>query len=148
MTPSQEAKAVITASYLLYFIDNMCGVEMRMDSKTIKLKRRLFDRTRHKKYRRLILLSNKGWQDMVDQFKDQHLRVVVHDFIEYLAFNEEDSLTAMYGDDILDLISDVTIKYSGEADKEILAESRKICKGLTDITKKLVFDLRETLHVG
>ncbi len=141
MTDSQAARAVITGSYILFMINVLLEPSQRSKGSVINLKQRLFTKTRNASYAGYVILSNKAWDDTIDVFKDTGDSIVIFDAVETLVFNEEDSMKAMFGDDILDIVGRFSMKQSRNGvTKDLLAQSRRISDQLTKSMKKVVYD--------
>jgi 5'-deoxynucleotidase YfbR-like HD superfamily hydrolase len=85
-------------------------------------------------------LSNKIWTETIEKYKEGSHRIYIADAIEML-IHDENSFINVFGQDILDISFRATIKLSeSNIDKEIIKESRDICKTLIDLTRKYSFE--------
>jgi hypothetical protein len=106
----------------------------------IKLKQKLIAQTRKSVNIPLVNLSNDVWQETVDTYKNERYRLHTSDAIEYLIY-EDSSFAKVFGEDILDLAFKATVKITEpDVPKEIIKESREICKTLIDLTRKYSFE--------
>jgi len=146
MTKTQEAKAIITASYILYMIDALLDPSEKVKGSTIALKQKLHSQTRKAQNFAYVEMSSTAWSSVVEQYKDKNMRIAIFDAVETLAFAEEESLTLMFGPTLIEILCRFTLKqtYDGIS-KEILAESRIVSHALKDALRKVVFDNKERL---
>ena len=146
MTPTEEAKAIITASFILYLIDSLLDDKERFRGTTIRLKQLLLSKTRQAQHYKYVEMSNKVWTNVVEQYKENKYHVVIFDAVESLAFAEEEIMVKMFGEHFLTVVGNFTLKitYDG-VDKELLRESREICKALKKSLSKVTFDNKEDL---
>ena len=146
MTKTEEAKAIITSSYILYLIDALLDNREKFKGSTIALKQKLLGKTKQAQFKPYVMMSNEAWQSVVNEFKDDNMHIVIFDAVEFLAFNEEESMTKMFGNDIITIASRFALKQTMDGvEPSLLKESRIITKALTASLRKVIFNNKEIL---
>jgi len=141
MTESTKARAIITASYILYFMNMMMDGKVSGKGSFIAFKQLLLSETRASAHLAYVMLSNRAWANVVNKYANDNYRMDIEDAIEFIAVNEMDAMTEMFGNKFEDTMYRMLAKLDFDhTDKTILAESRMIVNALTDETKKLVFE--------
>lgn len=146
MTKTAEARAIITASYILYLIDGLLDKSEHNLLTTIRLKQLLRSKTSRAQNKYYIELSNIAWQRVVDTFKDKKYSIAIFDAVESLAFNEEENMTAMFGTNFIPTACSFALKQTRDGvPKEVLLQSREVTDALKVSVGKVVFDNKEKL---
>ena len=141
MTKSEKARAIITGSYILFLIDGLLDNSEKTKGSTIMLKQRLLSKTRKAQNMDYVVISNEAWANLIELYKDKRVSVVIFDAVEHLAFNEEEAMIKMFGQDFFDILWRFVSKQTPDKiEKEILKESREVVDVLTEQMKKLVYD--------
>lgn len=144
MTYTEEAKAIITGSYILYLIDSLLDKSEHSNGTTIQLKQKLLAKTKKANVKKLIDMSNVAWFDTIEEFKDRKMHLVIFDAVESLAFSESKVMEMMFGKDILDVVSRFAMKQSRDGvDNDILLESREITQALKKYMSKVIFNNKD-----
>jgi len=146
MTIAQEAKSIILGSYILYLIDSLLDKNERSNATTIRLKQLLFSKTHKAQNAKYVKLSNKAWSMVIEQFKDKHMRLVIFDMVERLAFDNEKVMTDMFGVNLIPYVGQFSLKQTRDGvDNAILKESRIVSDALKKACEKVIFDNKDNL---
>jgi hypothetical protein len=146
MTKQQEAKSIIIASFMLYLIDSVLDPKDKTNATTIRLKQLLRTKTSIAQNKAYVEMSNQAWADTIEDLKDGNYRIAIFDAIEYLAFDNEEILTKMFGPNIITYASAFALKQTkGGIDKEILEESRIVTQRLKKNTERILYLNRDKL---
>jgi len=146
MTKSQEAKAIILGSFVMYLINALLDKQEQFNGTTVRLKQILVAKTRVANYEHYIVMSNTAWSNVIEQFKDENYHILIHDAVESLVFDNDNIMVAMFGKNIIPYASAFSIKQTRDgSDKQILKESRIITDALKKSVEKVVFDNKEIL---
>ncbi len=141
MSPSTEARAIITASYVLYFMNAMLDSKMSNRGSIITFRQLLLSKTRESCYLPYVKMSNDAWANTVNKFADKNYRLEIEDAIEFICMGEIDAMTEMFGSQFENIMYRMLAKLEFNATpKGVIAESRIIVKDLTAQTKKIVYD--------
>jgi hypothetical protein len=136
----QKSKSVILGSFILYILDNLIETKDKSKGSVIRLKQKLNAKIRHRDNTPLVSLSNDVWSDTIAVYKDNNYRLHISDAIEFLVY-EDSSFAKVFGEEILDLTFKAVIKITeSNTPKEVIQESREICKTLIDLTRKYSFE--------
>jgi len=140
MTKTETAKAIILGSFILYLVDALLDRSEQQNGTTIRLKQAIRAKTRDASYLPFISMSNKAWFDVVEEFKDKNMHLVIFDAVEFLAFDNEVVMTKMFSKKFLNLVSAFSLKQTRDGvDNELLKESRVITTALKKSLEKVVF---------
>jgi len=146
MTKSEEARAIITGSFILYLADALLGPTEKFHGTTILLNQLLRAKTKKAQNREYVIMSNQAWQTVVDKYKDDNYRLAIFDAVESLGFNDEKIMEEMFGPRIISAIANFALKQTRDGvDNEILKESRIITDELKKATQKVIFDNKDKL---
>jgi len=146
MTKSDEARAIITGSFILYMVDALLDKSEKFHGTTILLCQLLRAKTRKAQNKEYVILSNKAWATVVDKYKDDNYRIAIFDAVESLGFNDIKIMEEMFGPNIIPAISSFAYKQTRDGvEKQIIKESRTITDELKKATQKVVFDNKEKL---
>ena len=149
MTKYQEAKAIIIGSFILYLIDYLLDKSQKSKATTIRLKQSIMKKTRAKgnKYLPYVKMSDEAWKETVEHFKDKNYRIAIFDAVEFLAFDNEEIMTKMYGDDFLRLVSAFSLKQTFDGiEPGVLKESREVTRMLKKNTEKVLYLHRDEIN--
>jgi hypothetical protein len=148
MTNREEAKAVITASYILYMINVLLDPADKMNVSTIRLNSLLQSKTRVAKFNDYVILSNSAWAIAVDKFKEDNLHVVIFQAVETLWFNNIDVMVKMFGQHSTDVVLRFVTKQhsNGNVDNKYIAETNLVIDELTKQSDKVIFDFQKGIN--
>jgi hypothetical protein len=139
MDKVSEARAIITASYILFLIDGLLDASEKNKGSVIALKQALLSKTTTAKSKCYVEISNEGWASMVKYYSKENKRLYIWDAVENLAYSEYENMTKVFGKNIFNLINSFVAKQTPvEYDKKVLAESREVTDRLTFYMKKLI----------
>jgi hypothetical protein len=148
MTKHQEAKAIIIGSFILYLIDYLLDKSQKNKGSVIRLKQAIVKKTRARKgkYIPFIKMSDEAWKETVEMYKDKSYRIAIFDIVEFLAFDNEEIMEKMYGNQFLLLVSNFSLKQTFDGiEPEVLKESREVAQILKKNTEKVLYLHRDEL---
>jgi len=146
MTKSEEARAIITGSFILYLADGLLGKSEKFHGTTILLNQLLRAKTKQAQNKEYVIMSNQAWAAVVEKHKDDNYRMAIFDAVEALGFNDEKIMEEMFGPRIIQAIANFALKQTRDGvDNEILKESRIITNELKAATQKVIFDNKDKL---
>ncbi len=146
MTKSEEARAIITGSFILYIIDALLDKSEQFHGTTILLKQLIRAKTKKAQNKAYVIMSNEAWVTVVDKYKDDNYRIAIFDAVESLGLKDEKIMEEMFGPRMISAIANFSYKQTRDGvDKQILKESRTITDELKKATQKVVFDNKEKL---
>ena len=141
MTKTETAKAIILGSFILYIVDALLDKSEQSKATTIRLKQAIRAKTRDSCYLPFVSMSNKAWFNVVEEFKDKKIHLVIFDAVEFLAFDNDVIVTKMFGKNFLTIVSAFSLKQTRDGvDNELLKESRVITTALKKSLEKVVFE--------
>ncbi len=144
MTKQQEAQAIIYGSFILYAIDALLDKADRVKGTTIRLKQMIRAQTSKANNVEYVLMSNRAWANVVEDYSDKNYRIAIFDFVESLGFGVENIMTEMFGSKFIEAVGNFALKMTKDGcSKEVLKESREVTKALINATRKVVFDSKE-----
>jgi len=146
LTKSEEARAIITGSFIIYMADALLGPTEKFHGTTILLMQLIRAKLRNKRYLAYVKMSDDAWVSVVEKYKDKNYRLAIFDAVESLGFNDEKIMKEMFGPRIIDVIARFALKQTRDGvDSKILKESRLITNELKAATQKVIFDNKDKL---
>ena len=143
MTKHEHAKAVITASILLYMLDLHVTAEDKRKGSVAKVRQALRAKLRNEKNKELIRLSNKAWEDTINEYanREPRYRIYASDFIEMITMENYDALVKYLGAaKVYDIIRMCQKLLEIGIPKEIIAESREITRFMKEAISKAAYE--------
>lgn len=147
MTNSEQARAIITSSYLLNLINYMLESKKSKKLSVIRFVQLLKSKTSQAQFLPYVAISDKAWRNTVNKYAEKRYSLEIEDALEFLALNEKEALVKMYGNNFETLLYRMLAKLEFDhPPKEIIAQSREIVNELTAQTKKIVYDYKDLIN--
>lgn len=148
MIDVKEARGIISGSFIVFLL-SLIDKEYQNRGSIINLRQYILKQTRKVQRYNLVLLSNDAWKSVLDKFKDDHIAFSVVVVVETLAFNYENELKKVFGNNIINLCVRFAAKQGEiDIDKKVIEDSYMIADELKKITDKLIFDYNKKIKVA